>query len=105
MRVTPGLFAKYPTIEDFAAVRPEVLAEDIRSTGFFQQQIEIDCGARRKRVLGEFGGEVPRTMDEMLTIPRRGAQDGERGARYSLRNRERRGGGTRTYHVFRSGWI
>src|SRR5437016_12568118 len=33
--VTPGLFAKYPTPEDFAALRPEVLANDIRSTGFF----------------------------------------------------------------------
>jgi len=66
--VTPGLFAKYPTIEDFAAVRPEVLAEDIKSTGFFNNKSKSIVGAA-KRVLGEFGGEVPRTMDEMLTIP------------------------------------
>jgi endonuclease III len=66
--VTPGLFAKYPTIEDFAAVRPEVLAEDIKSTGFFNNKSKSIIGAA-KRVLGEFGGEVPRTMDEMLTIP------------------------------------
>src|SRR6476660_4115125 len=36
--VTPGLFKKYPTIHDFAAVRPEVLARDIHSTGFFNNK-------------------------------------------------------------------
>jgi len=36
--VTPGLFAKYPTPADFAAVHPEVLAQDIRSTGFFNNK-------------------------------------------------------------------
>jgi endonuclease-3 len=66
--VTPGLFKKYPMIEDFAAVRPEVLAEDIKSTGFFNNKAKSIIGAA-KRVLGEFGGEVPRTLDEMLTIP------------------------------------
>jgi endonuclease-3 len=66
--VTPGLFAKYPTIEDFAAVRPEVLAVDIKSTGFFNNKSKSIVGAA-KRVLGEFGGKVPRTMAEMLTIP------------------------------------
>jgi endonuclease-3 len=66
--VTPGLFKKYPTIGDFAAVRPEVLAEDIKSTGFFNNKAKSIVGAA-KRVLGEFRGEVPRTMDEMLTIP------------------------------------
>jgi endonuclease-3 len=66
--VTPGLFAKYPTPEDFAAVRPEVLAEDIRSTGFFNNKAKSIVGAA-KRVVGEFGGQIPRTMEEMLTIP------------------------------------
>jgi len=66
--VTPDLFKKYPTPEDFAAVRPEVLAEDIRSTGFFNNKSKSIVGAA-KRVVHEFGGEVPRTMDEMLTIP------------------------------------
>ena len=66
--VTPGLFAKYPTIRDFAAVRPEVLAEDIRSTGFFNNKAKAIVGAARK-ILADFGGEVPRTMEEMLTIP------------------------------------
>ncbi len=66
--VTPGLFAKYPRPEDFAAVRPEVLADDIRSTGFFNNKAKSIVGAARK-VVSEFGGEVPRTIEEMLTIP------------------------------------
>ncbi len=66
--VTPGLFQKYPTPQDFAAVRPEVLAEDIRSTGFFNNKAKSIVGAA-KRVITEFGGKVPRTMEEMLTIP------------------------------------
>ena len=66
--VTPGLFAKYPTPRDFAAVRPEVLANDIRSTGFFNNKAKSIVGAANK-VVSQFGGEVPRTMEEMLTIP------------------------------------
>ena len=66
--VTPGLFAKYPTPQDFAAVRPEVLANDIRSTGFFNNKAKSIVGAALK-VVNQFGGQVPRTMDEMLTIP------------------------------------
>ena len=66
--VTPGLFAKYPTPADFAAVRPEALAEDIRSTGFFNNKAKSIVGAAR-RVVSEFGGTVPKTMEAMLTIP------------------------------------
>jgi endonuclease-3 len=66
--VTPGLFAKYPTPRDFAAVKPEVLAEDIRSTGFFNNKAKSIVGAAKK-IVGEFGGKVPRTIEEMLTIP------------------------------------
>jgi len=66
--VTPGLFKKYPTPTDFAAVKPEVLAQDIRSTGFFNNKSKSIVGAA-KRVTTEFGGEVPRTMDELLTVP------------------------------------
>jgi endonuclease-3 len=66
--VTPGLFAKYPTPRDFAAVRPEVLAQDIRSTGFFNNKAKSIVGAAQK-VLRDFGGKVPKTMDEMLSVP------------------------------------
>ncbi|MBI1791051.1 MAG: endonuclease III [Acidobacteria bacterium] len=66
--VTPGLFAKYPAVEDFAAVKPEVLAQDIRSTGFFNNKAKSIVGAAR-RILADFGGQVPRTMEELLTVP------------------------------------
>ena len=66
--VTPGLFAKYPTPADFAAVRPEALAQDIRSTGFFNNKAKSVVGAAR-RVVAAYGGAVPKTMEEMLTIP------------------------------------
>lgn len=66
--VTPGLFAKYPTPQDFAAVRPEALAQDIRSTGFFNNKAKSIVGAA-KMIVGEFGGKVPQTIDELLKVP------------------------------------
>jgi endonuclease-3 len=67
-KVTPGLFAKYPTIEDFAAVRPEVLAVDIHSTGFFNNKAKSVVGAAQK-ILRDFGGEIPRDIELLLTVP------------------------------------
>ncbi|HZM10211.1 MAG TPA: endonuclease III [Candidatus Limnocylindrales bacterium] len=66
--VTPTLFKKYPTLEHFAALQPEELEPDIRSTGFFRNKSKSVVGAARK-ILSDFGGEVPRTMEELLTIP------------------------------------
>lgn len=66
--VTPGLFAKYPTPQDFAALNPEALQEDIRSTGFFRNKAKSIVGAAKKMVT-EFKGEVPQSMDELLTLP------------------------------------
>ncbi len=66
--VTPGLFRKYPTIRDFAEVSHAELARDVRSTGFFNNKARSVIGAAKK-ILSEFAGEVPRTMEEMLTIP------------------------------------
>src|SRR5271170_4391619 len=54
--VTPELFRKYPTIRDFAAAKQEELAQDIRSTGFFNNKAKSVIGAARK-ILSEFGGE------------------------------------------------
>lgn len=67
-QVTPGLFEKYPTVRDFAALRPEVLARDIHSTGFFNNKAKSVVGAAKK-ILADFGGKVPETMEAMLTIP------------------------------------
>lgn len=66
--VTPGLFQKYPTITDFACVSQAELAQDIHSTGFFNNKARSLIGAAKK-VLADFGGQVPRTMEELLTIP------------------------------------
>ena len=66
--VTPILFKKYPTVQHFAALQPEELEPDIRSTGFFRNKSKSLVGAARK-IVNDFGGEVPRTMEELLTVP------------------------------------
>jgi endonuclease-3 len=66
--VTPILFEKYPTMEHFAALQPEDLEPDIRSTGFFRNKSKSVVGAARK-IISDFGGEVPRTIEELLTVP------------------------------------
>jgi endonuclease-3 len=66
--VTPGLFEKYPTIQDFAAARQEVLAQDIRSTGFFNNKAKSVIGAAKK-ILHDFNGQIPRTLEELITVP------------------------------------
>lgn len=67
-KVTPGLFAKYPTVEDFANVPQDELAADIRSTGFFNNKARSVIGAA-KTILEKFGGSVPRNMEDLLTVP------------------------------------
>ncbi len=67
-RVTPGLFRKYPTVEAFAALTPEQLEPDVRSTGFFRNKSKSVVGAARK-IVSDFGGQVPDEMDELLTLP------------------------------------
>jgi endonuclease III len=66
--VTPVLFEKYPTVEDFAALEPEQLEPDIRSTGFFRNKSKSVVGAARK-IVSDFGGAVPQTMEELLGLP------------------------------------
>ena len=67
-RVTPGLFAKYPTVQDFAALKPVELEPDIRSTGFFRNKSKSVVGAAKK-IVKDFGGEVPCEMEQLLTLP------------------------------------
>lgn len=66
--VTPELFKKYPTPRDFAAVRQEVLEQDIRSTGFYRNKAKSIIGTSQ-HIVKDFGGKVPRTMEELLTLP------------------------------------
>jgi len=65
---TPLLFAKYPTSEDLAAANPADVEEILKPTGFFRAKTKSVIGlsaALRDR----FGGEVPRTLEEMVTLP------------------------------------
>jgi endonuclease III len=66
--VTPGLFRKYPTTQDFAAGSQDELAQDIKSTGFFNNKSRSVIGAAKK-ILTDFGGEIPRDIDQLLTVP------------------------------------
>jgi endonuclease-3 len=66
--VTPKLFKKYPTVQDFAKLEPQELEPDIHSTGFFRNKSKSVVGAAR-RVVSEFGGKVPDTMEDLLTLP------------------------------------
>jgi len=67
-KVTPELFRKFPTAEDFASTRQEVLEVEIRSTGFFRNKSKSIIGASSK-IVSDFGGSVPKSMDELLTLP------------------------------------
>src|SRR5579864_7190214 len=66
--VTKSLFPKYPAPKDFAYANPQELEQDIRPTGFFRNKTKSIMGAS-KRIIEEFGGSVPQTMDELLTLP------------------------------------
>ncbi|BAU22727.1 endonuclease III [Caldimicrobium thiodismutans] len=67
-QVTAELFKKYRTAKDFASAPIEELALDIKSTGFFQQKAKYIKEACRILV-EKYGGEVPRTMEELLELP------------------------------------
>lgn len=67
-QVTATLFKKYGTPEAFAHANPSELEQDVRPTGFFRNKTKSIMGAS-KAILEKFGGEVPRAMEEMLTLP------------------------------------
>ncbi len=66
--VTPALFAKYKTARDFAKAKEEELSELIRSTGFYRNKTKniIACC---KKLVQDFDGQVPKTMEELLSLP------------------------------------
>jgi len=65
---TPELFRKYPTVQDFAALKPEAIEPDIKSTGFFRNKSKSLVGAAKK-IVSDFGGHVPDNMDDLLSLP------------------------------------
>ncbi|MEX0754406.1 MAG: endonuclease III [Actinomycetota bacterium] len=66
--VTETLFVKYRSAEDYLRVPESELAADIKPTGFFNQKTRSIRGASR-RIVEEYGGRVPDTMEELLTLP------------------------------------
>jgi endonuclease-3 len=67
-QVTSTLYRKYPRPEAFMLANPKILEQDIRPTGFFRNKTKSIMGAS-KAILEKFGGNVPRTMEELLTLP------------------------------------
>lgn len=65
--VTETLFRKYRQPQDYLNVAPEELEQDIRSTGFYRNKAKSIQGACKK-IIADFGGEIPRTMEEILTL-------------------------------------
>jgi endonuclease-3 len=66
--VTPGLFRKFPSPRAFAEASLPAIEEEIRTTGFYHNKAKSISGAAKK-VVSEFGGKVPQTMGELLTLP------------------------------------
>jgi endonuclease-3 len=66
--VTAALFKKYKKARDYAAADPAVLEEEIRSTGFYKNKTKsvIACS---KKLVADFHGEVPRTLEELTALP------------------------------------
>lgn len=67
-RVTPALFARYPDARALAAAPPEDVERLVKPTGFFRNKTKSLIGAA-KAIVASHGGLVPRTMDELLTLP------------------------------------
>src|SRR5713101_3660638 len=66
--VTVDLFKKYRSVEDYAAVSQEELEKDIKSTGFYRNKTK-NIRAAAQRIISDYNGEVPRTMEELLKLP------------------------------------
>jgi len=67
-KVTPVIFKKYPTVQDFAALKPQQLEPDLRTTGFFRNKAKSVVGAA-KILVRDFKGQVPDDMEKLLTLP------------------------------------
>jgi endonuclease-3 len=67
-QVTATLYKKYPSPEAFAYASPNELEQDIRPTGFFRNKTKSIIGASQK-LIEEFQGKVPQTMEAILTLP------------------------------------
>ncbi|MBR3869599.1 MAG: endonuclease III [Clostridia bacterium] len=66
--VTPVLFEKYKTIEDYAAADVNDISEIIHSCGFFRQKSKDIVGIAQK-IISDFGGKVPDNIEDLTTLP------------------------------------
>jgi endonuclease-3 len=66
--VTRDLFKKYKTPADYLAVPQAELEQDIRPTGFYRNKAKNIRGAAKK-IIEDYGGKVPNTMEQLLTLP------------------------------------
>jgi len=66
--VTPDLFRRFPTPEAMAKATLTQLEELVRTTGFFRNKAKSIQGAARK-IISDFGGEIPQTLAELITVP------------------------------------
>ena len=66
--VTPALFEKYKTVEDFAAADVDEVAEIVHSCGFFRQKAKDIVGMSQK-MIADFGGRVPDNLDDLTSLP------------------------------------
>lgn len=67
-KVTPELFARYPTPAALAVADPAEVERILRPTGFFRNKAK-NAILTAQRLVSVYGGEVPRTMEELLTLP------------------------------------
>ena len=67
-RVTADLFKKYRRVEDYATVSQEELEKDIHSTGFYHSKAK-NIRAAAQHIITNYGGEVPRTIEDLITLP------------------------------------
>ena len=74
-KVTPELFARYPTPSDLAHARPEDVEEIIHSTGFFRSKAKNIIGMARA-LDDDFDGEVPTQLEDLVTLPGVGRKTG-----------------------------
>ena len=66
--VTPTLFKKYRTAEDYAAADPKTFGEEIRSTGFYQNKAKNIIGAC-KEIVKQFSKKIPNRLQDLVTLP------------------------------------
>lgn len=67
-QITPALYRRFPTLQSFAEADPAEVGEYIHSCGFFNGKSR-DIVACARKLVSEFGGRVPGTMEELLTLP------------------------------------